>query len=730
MADALGNETDFTYNIADQPLQTNLPATGQQGGGHSSSLNAYLYTGGPLTGVTASDESGTAIRQVNYTYGQEGETLGVGGSTEPVTYTYDSQYRLSTLTDGNGHATRYYYKQQGELDAVTYPGYTGPAPVYNATADDYSNITGPDSVRYPAYDPNGNLLKRMDGNGVETDYTHSADPQSLLTLIHYVYPAGYAGGTTGDVSLAYDAYGRRAGMTDGTGSQSFAYDDGDDPLSVTTTYAGLPAKAVSYGYWPNGSRQTMTSPIGSYSYTYDGVGRMTGMTNPYGQAAAWDYLDNGWLFHQTLSNAGAAAVVTSCSYTQRGQLTSINNRRSDNSTLSDYTGMSYDGAGNRTSWTGNIPAAPPWNRTDSYTYDAKNQLTQEASTGPLSYTNGFGYDPSGNATTLFNQGHTYNADNQDAVNTYDGNGNPAGYNGSGLTFDPENRLTQVGSVLSCGYNGDGQRAWKQNSAGARTYFLYDGSEPVCEMNGSGAVVAFNDFGADGVWARHTLTTDWFYTFDAQGSTSQKISRSGSVLCSSVFDAQGRGGTTEGRTDPFNGFGGQWGYYADWETSQQNGWYCLCLLGHRFYDPNAGRFITRDPIGYAGGINLYAYTQNKSVVPCVAIIKLLLPFPIFAPTFSVSPARTNPPVRYHQERARLGARRAVRWYEGHRLAAHAGSLPQPIPLGSKPRQYCGEATPREYFPVVSSANMPQARLWELVCAHSRSKVVPKRIFASN
>lgn len=36
------------------------------------------------------------------------------------------------------------------------------------------------------------------------------------------------------------------------------------------------------------------------------------------------------------------------------------------------------------------------------------------------------------------------------------------------------------------------------------------------------------------------------------------------------------------------------------------------MTHRYYDPAAGRFLTRDPIGYAGGINLYAYTGNDPV----------------------------------------------------------------------------------------------------------------------
>ncbi len=552
VADAISSwfpdQYDFTYNIADQPLQTICPAANQQGSGRTTQTSAYLYPGGPLTGVTTTDETGAAIRQVSYAYGQEGETLGVSGSTEPVTYAYDAQYRLSVLTDGNGHATHYYYKQQGELDAVTYPGYAGPAPVYNATTDDYSNITGVDSLRCPAYDVNGNMLRRIDGNGVETDYTHNADPESLLTNIHYVYPQGYTGGTTGDVSLAYDAYGRRAGMTDGTGNQSFAYDDLDDPLSVTTTYTGLAAKTVSYRYYPNGSRQSMTTPVSAiaYNYTYDAVGRMTGMTNPYGQSAAWSYLDNGWANQRTLSNAGSPVTVTSHYYDQRGELTGLRNRSASNATLSDYagpvSGMAYDGAGNRTAWVSNVPAMSSYSRTVRYAYDVKNQVTQEASSA-FNYTNPFGYDGSGNITSFKGQAHTYNADNQDAANTYDGNGNPtvysaSVYSGQSVTFDPENRLTRWGSVLACGYNGDGQRAWKQNSSGGRTYFVYDGSQPVCEMNSSGSLTAVNDFGADGVWARHTTTTDWFYTFDPQGCLSQKIGRDGSVLCSSIIRCAG------------------------------------------------------------------------------------------------------------------------------------------------------------------------------------------------
>ena len=34
------------------------------------------------------------------------------------------------------------------------------------------------------------------------------------------------------------------------------------------------------------------------------------------------------------------------------------------------------------------------------------------------------------------------------------------------------------------------------------------------------------------------------------------------------------------------------------------------VGHRYYDPASGRFLQRDPIGIAGGLNVYEYVRSR------------------------------------------------------------------------------------------------------------------------
>ncbi len=572
--DGQGNEAFFTYNLLGQTLTESYPATRQTGPGRSGVKNTYLYPGGPLLSSSAVDESGATVRTVNYAYGKEGEVLSVTGSTEPVAYTYDGAYRLKTLRDGRSNATTYSYDGNSNLTRVDYPG------------GDY--------VRFTSFDAVGRVLQRIDGNGVVTNYTYSG-PGKALSAIQYPSTP------TLNVSISYDSYARPSSRVDGSGTESYGYDDLGNLLSVTTTYAGLPAKTVSYSYYADGSRATMTTPAGGYGYAYNKAGQLAILTNPFGEAAIWGYdWKNGRLISQSVSNG----LHTAYQHNALGQLQRMINVHELGQTFSDYSQMNYDGVGNRLRVTADLPAMPGYSGLTQYQYNTKDELTQENSARSGSYVNSFSYDAAGNPTSFKGASRSYNANNQLTTGSfvYDGNGNPTTYAGTAMTYDPENRLTSVGTVMTAGYRADGLRAWKETSAG-RTYFLYDGYDIVCELDNAGNVTAANTWGANGLISRRAGGNSTFYTFDERGTTSQRHDASGNVITSHMADAFGTFASSSATTDPYAGFGSQWGYYKDWETGFQ-------LLGHRYYDAGTGRFVTRDPIGYEGGINLYGYVGNS------------------------------------------------------------------------------------------------------------------------
>jgi RHS repeat-associated protein len=95
----------------------------------------------------------------------------------------------------------------------------------------------------------------------------------------------------------------------------------------------------------------------------------------------------------------------------------------------------------------------------------------------------------------------------------------------------------------------------------------------------------------------------YYRFDALGSNIALTDGSGTVTDTARYQAFGRDAQHDGTTETPYRWIGKVGYRRDDASG-------LCNLRARDYDPNAGRFLSQDPLGLAAGdANFYRYVGN-------------------------------------------------------------------------------------------------------------------------
>ncbi|MGH3690504.1 MAG: RHS repeat-associated core domain-containing protein [Microbacterium sp.] len=105
------------------------------------------------------------------------------------------------------------------------------------------------------------------------------------------------------------------------------------------------------------------------------------------------------------------------------------------------------------------------------------------------------------------------------------------------------------------------------------------------------------------WFVRTDTAQREYLSDALGSTIALADATGVVQTSYTYEPFGR--TT------VSGASSTSAYQFTGRDNDSTGGLSLYNLRNRFYSPTLGRFLTQDPIGFAGGeANLYACVQNR------------------------------------------------------------------------------------------------------------------------
>jgi RHS repeat-associated protein len=156
------------------------------------------------------------------------------------------------------------------------------------------------------------------------------------------------------------------------------------------------------------------------------------------------------------------------------------------------------------------------------------------------------------------------------------------------------------------YDGLGRRVARTISGTTENY-LYDGLDIIQQLDGSGAVGAnyFRSLGIDEPWLRSDLgatITNSVYLVDALGSIVALTDTNGAIQTEYAYDPFGvttNFGASSKNSHQF--------------TGRENDGTGLYYYRARYYIPALGRFISEDPIGFAGGqINIYGYVGNDPI----------------------------------------------------------------------------------------------------------------------
>jgi RHS repeat-associated protein len=548
----------FTQTVTAPGVNNNLPSapTSLQG----AALVVHDASGN-LSQVT--DAAGN---QTNFTYNNADQVTSQTDATGAVTNsTYDAQGNLTSQVDALGRRKDYTYNAAGQVLTETWTNADG------SIADVYVYT----------YNQAGQLITASNHEGTYS-YTYNAAGQVLTQTDPF--------GLT--LTYGYDAAGNKTSVTDSLGGQTTSTYNANNQLTSRTYTGPEVSSSVSVGLNYNAAGQLTTltrlsgaTTVGQTSYSYDLAGDVTDIVSQDGSGNTLaDYQ-----YNYGQNSVGSAPVIGSStlsasqisdllfSETDNGVTTNYGYDSQDELTTAGATTETYDAAGNRTN-AGYVTGADnrllsdgTWN----YSYDAVgNQVKKVNIATGETWT--YGYDFNNRMTSAVDSQSDGGTVIQSVAYQYDVFGNRV-----------EQDVTQGSATTVTRFAYDGKNAWadldgnNNNALEMRHLYLAGADQPVAQISAAGAVA-------------------WYLT-DKLGSVRDIVNNNGVVLDAINYDAFGNV-TSETNPAQASRFG-----WAGGVRDMQTG---LIFFDNRYYNPQTGRWTTKDPSSFrAGDANLYRYVGN-------------------------------------------------------------------------------------------------------------------------
>lgn len=504
---------------------------------------------------------------------------------DQTTWTYDAASGLVTAkTDAAGNATTYTYTTDGRLASRTWA----------------RQVNGDPLVTTFSYNALGSLLK--------VDYSDA----------------------TPDITITYNRIGQPVTVQDAAGTRNFAYNANLGLISETVS--GIYNKTLTRTYTTAfGKGKVLSMSIGNvnnYTYDYDTYGRLNKIATPAGDFIYTRPSDSDLVTAMARPNN----VTSNWTFEEHRNLLS----QVANGSVSTYT-YTNDVLGRRTNVTRSGSAFSDTNIL-TYGYNSRSELTSALSNINANYNFAYSYDPIGNRlnSTLAGTAWSYTSNNLNQYtaltsgNTtqspaYDADGNMTFRDGWTQVWNGENRLVEMyndTAKLTFSYDYMGRRIEKkvfQQTGGIwapqkSLQYVYDGyklveeidtlpdEKPVIrrytwqpESQGADLPLVVTDVASD---------QSYFYTADGNKNISELVDAAGNIAAHYEYDPFGKINTQNGAYAANNPFRFSSEYFDD-ETG-------LVYYNYRYYSPELGRWINRDPIGERGGVNLYIMVDNSPI----------------------------------------------------------------------------------------------------------------------
>lgn len=590
----MGRKSSVTIDRLERPIQSQWATL-------SPISFAYNNGVGRLAKVTQGDRSTRYLYDAEGNLGQVIDSLG-----RKTSYSYDPAGRLTRIILPDSRVISLLHNARGLLTGIIPPGRPRTVQSYNAF-DNMTLFTPPALSDVPqpqtqfVYDLDQRLSKVIRPSGAIIDFAYDPTRGTLASInsssgTNSITTDGLGritGSETGFIALALDYDGplqTRSRMTWSGGTAAVDVNAlGLQSKQSVLTSATTNASSVSFAY----DKDLNVTRVGSLSLTRDAATGLVVSDTLNSVTSTYNYNGFGELISQTASFGGDTLFSQALTRDTLGRIVRVDETAGSTSVTRTYA---YDAAGRL------IEADEGGHTVASYIYDSNsNRIGGFTRSGPTKAV----YDRQDRLLNYGNLTFTHDANGQRLTMRETTTNTLTSYQ-----FDDFGNLTEAqkpGKVVTYTIDGLGRRAGRTVNGVIKRRYLYDGQlRIVAELTPAGALASRFVYGPEDLVPQYMIRAGRAYRLlaDPNGSMRMVVDAStGQILQQITYDEFGR--VLIDTRPGFQPFGFAGGLY-DVDTK-------LLHFGARDYDPGTGRWISQDPIWFAGGdTNLYGYALEDPI----------------------------------------------------------------------------------------------------------------------